>query len=60
MQPDSKTHVDHRKRTFYFPRGMFDEIESEARRQGRSRSWIVQKAWYVARDRIRAIQAPPV
>lgn len=35
------------------------EIEAEARRQQRSRSWIVQQAWRIARERIRSIPGPP-
>jgi uncharacterized small protein (TIGR04563 family) len=44
---------DKRKQSLYFPEEMLDEIQKEAMRQDRSLSWIVQKAWKIARDQIR-------
>ncbi len=41
---------DKRKQSLYFPEEMLKEIQAEAARQDRSRSWIVQKAWLIARD----------
>ncbi len=32
---------------------MLEEIVQESRRQDRSMSWIVQRAWMIARDEIR-------
>jgi uncharacterized small protein (TIGR04563 family) len=49
---------DPRKKSLYFPGGMLDEIEAEARRQERSLSWMVQTAWRIARERIREMEAP--
>ena len=43
---------DKRKQSLYFPEDMLKEIE-EATRQDRSLSWIVQKAWKIARNEIR-------
>jgi uncharacterized small protein (TIGR04563 family) len=40
---------DKRKQSLYFPEEMLKEIQFEAARQDRSLSWIVQKAWKVAR-----------
>ncbi len=61
MQPGtSEVRTDQRKQTAYFPGTMLEEIKGEAARQGRSVSWIVQRAWKVAKERIRAIPAPPV
>ena len=40
---------DKRKQSLYFPADMLKEIQSEASRQDRSISWIVQQAWRVAR-----------
>jgi uncharacterized small protein (TIGR04563 family) len=40
---------DKRKQSLYFPEEMLREIGAEATRQDRSMSWIVQKAWKVAR-----------
>jgi uncharacterized small protein (TIGR04563 family) len=48
---------DKRKQSLYFPQEMLKEIEAEAARQDRSLSWIVQKAWRVARKGIRSIPA---
>ena len=43
---------DKRKQSVYFPVDMLDEIQKEALRQARSVSWIVQRAWKIARDEI--------
>ena len=40
---------DKRKQSLYFPDQMLREIQLEATRQDRSLSWIVQKAWNIAR-----------
>jgi uncharacterized small protein (TIGR04563 family) len=46
---------DPRKQTIYFPNEMLEEIRHEAKRQERPLSWIIQRAWNIARDRV----APP-
>ncbi len=43
---------DKRKQSLYFPEEMLREIQHEATRQDRSLSWIVQKAWKLARKDI--------
>lgn len=43
---------DKRKQSLYFPEQMLTEIQHEANRQDRSLSWIVQKAWQIARSEI--------
>jgi uncharacterized small protein (TIGR04563 family) len=43
---------DKRKQSLYFPEDMLQEITAEAARQDRSLSWIVQKAWKIARKDI--------
>lgn len=43
------TTTDKRKRSLYFPDNILREMQSEARRQERSLSWIVQYAWRIAR-----------
>ena len=43
---------DKRKQSLYFPEEMLREIQEEATRQDRSLSWIVQKAWKLARKDI--------
>ena len=44
---------DKRKQSLYFPEDMLKEIQEEATRQDRSLSWIVQKAWKIARNEIK-------
>ncbi len=44
---------DKRKQSLYFPEEMLKEIQAEANRQDRSLSWIVQKAWKIAKGEIR-------
>ena len=41
------------KQSFYFPGQMLEEIRTEATRQDRSLSWVVQKAWKIARGELR-------
>lgn len=43
---------DKRKQSVYFPVDMLEEIQAEALRQDRTVSWIVQRAWKVAREEI--------
>ena len=43
------TTTDKRKRSLYFPDNILREMQSEAKRQERSVSWIVQYAWGIAR-----------
>lgn len=47
------TKSDKRKQSLYFPEVMLEEIQEEAMRQDRSLSWIMQKAWQIARADIR-------
>lgn len=46
------TRTDKRKQSLYFPEDMLKEIQTEANRQDRSLSWIVQQAWRLARSEI--------
>jgi uncharacterized small protein (TIGR04563 family) len=46
---------DRRKQSLYFPEDMLKEIQDEAKRQDRSLSWIVQKAWKRARNELMKI-----
>lgn len=46
---------DKRKQSLYFPEEMLKEIQDEAKRQDRSLSWIVQKAWKRARTELMRI-----
>ncbi len=49
----SKT--DKRKQSLYFPEAMLQEIKEEAARLDRSLSWIVQRAWKIARPDLRKL-----
>ena len=48
---------DRRKQCLYFSAEMLSEISSEAARQDRSVSWIVQKAWKAARREIKRVSS---
>lgn len=49
------TRSDKRKQSLYFPETMLQEIKEEAARLDRSLSWVVQRAWKLARNDIRKI-----
>jgi uncharacterized small protein (TIGR04563 family) len=51
------TGSDRRKQNVYLSDRMLDEIRFEAARCDRSLSWVVQKAWKVARARVMAMQS---
>lgn len=46
---------DKRKQSLYFPETMLQEIKDEAARLDRSLSWVVQRAWKMARMEIKKI-----
>lgn len=41
-----------RKQSLYFPQTMLEEIKSEAQRLDRSLSWMIQRAWKLAREEL--------
>ena len=47
--------TDKRKQSLYFPESMLDEIKGEAGRLNRSLSWVVQRAWKVARGDVKKL-----
>jgi uncharacterized small protein (TIGR04563 family) len=53
MNEASKT--DKRKQSLYFPESMLTEIKEEAARLDRSLSWVVQRAWKIARLEIKKL-----
>ena len=53
MNQDSKT--DKRKQSLYFPESMLQEIKEEAARLDRSLSWVVQRAWKIARPELKKL-----
>ena len=48
-------HSDKRKQSLYFPESMLQEIQKEAARLDRSLSWVMQRAWKLARTDIREL-----
>lgn len=53
--PTKEASVDKRKQSLYFPEAMLQEIKEEAARLDRSLSWVVQRAWKLAKGDIREI-----
>lgn len=51
--------TDKRKQSLYFTEDMLTQIVGEARRLDRSLSWVVQRAWVIARDKIGDYPSPP-
>lgn len=43
---------DKKKQSLYFPTDMLNEMQTEADRQERPLSWIMQQAWKLSRDKI--------
>ena len=43
------------RQSIYFPKEMAEEIKAEALRQDRSISWIIQKAWRIARPKMQQL-----
>jgi uncharacterized small protein (TIGR04563 family) len=52
---NKSTGSDKRKQSLYFPESMLQEIKDEAARLDRSLSWVVQRAWKMARMDIKKI-----
>lgn len=44
-----------RRQNLYFPSDMLAELQSEAERQDRSISWLIQQAWKIARGELKKI-----
>jgi uncharacterized small protein (TIGR04563 family) len=53
--PTGKAGSDKRKQSLYFPEAMLQEIKDEAARLDRSLSWVVQRAWKLARLDVKKI-----
>jgi uncharacterized small protein (TIGR04563 family) len=51
----NKAGSDKRKQSLYFPEAMLQEIKDEAARLDRSLSWVVQRAWKLARLDVKKI-----
>jgi len=50
---------DKRKQSLYFQEDTLQEIQAEAIRQDRSLSWVVQRAWALARERLTNMPGAP-
>lgn len=55
MSENNGKSSDKRKQSLYFPESMLQEIKDEAIRLDRSLSWVVQRAWKLARIEVRKI-----
>ena len=49
-----------RKQSLYFSTDMHEEMKSEAARLDRSLSWVVTKAWKLAREKIKELPSDPL
>jgi uncharacterized small protein (TIGR04563 family) len=47
---NGQSKCSNRKQSLYFPEAMLDEMKAEAKRIDRTLSWVVQKAWKLARE----------
>ncbi len=52
---DNNRKPDKKKQSVYFPEAVLAEIEQEAIRLDRSLSWVVQRAWKVAKESIKKL-----
>ena len=55
---NEKPKVDRRKVSLDLTAPILREVKSEAKRQHRSLSWIVQAAWKLAREKIQKYRPP--
>jgi uncharacterized small protein (TIGR04563 family) len=51
--------TDKRKQSLYFPEETLQEIKDEAARLDRSLSWVVQRAWKIARLEVKKLPSDP-
>ena len=47
------------KQSVYIQADMLREIATEAKRQDRSLSWLIHRAWKIARGEIKKVQSAP-
>lgn len=48
------------KKNLYFPEDMIEEMKKEAKRLDRSLSWVMIRAWLIAKTRIRNFPSYPL
>jgi uncharacterized small protein (TIGR04563 family) len=53
MADETGNKSDKRKQSLYFPNEQLDEIKVEANRLDRSLSWVMQRAWSIAKAEIK-------
>jgi len=46
---------DKRKQSLYFPDDMLEEIKDTAERLDRSLSWVIQRAWKIAKPTMQSM-----
>lgn len=51
--------MDKFKQSLYFPDDMLQEIRQQALRLDRSLSWVVQRAWKIARKQVQQMPSDP-
>lgn len=51
--------TDKRKQSLYLPYQMLEEVQNEAYRQDRPISWIIQRAWEIAKKDIQQFPSSP-
>lgn len=51
---------DNRKQSFYIPADMQEELRAEAERLDRSFSWLIQRAWKLARGEIKRLPSQEI
>lgn len=44
-----------KKKSVYLPKDMASEMNAEAKRLGRSLSWVIQRAWLISRAEMKKI-----
>jgi uncharacterized small protein (TIGR04563 family) len=49
---------DRHRQSFYLPETMLEEIRAEAKRLNRSVSWVVQRAWKLAKRELGELPNP--
>jgi len=54
----SGLYKDDRKKTIYLPASVAEELRSEAKRQDRPISWLIRRAWILAKKEIGKTRVP--
>jgi len=60
MSAKKREYLTKRRQSLYFQGEMLNEIIAEAARLDRPLSWVVQRAWKLARSEIKKLPTDPV